>query len=156
MVARRDGWIVLGDAEWHDWTVRTVGRQRDRRIPQDRDALEILPPSTEARLEDLMYQIQVGTYTFSDSPTLYPFVTYGVEQAAVWITDSDLDYETIADDIDGSQMPPPYAVAFALVFVDQAGVDVRQRRIWSDAEQVFGPLRDQGLGLWYELKSAGR
>ena len=156
MVARRDGWIVLGDAEWHDWTVRTVGRQRDRQIPLDRDALEILPPSTESRLEDLLYQIQVGTYTVSDSPTLYPFVTYGVEQAAVWITDSDLDYETIAGDIDGSQMPPPYAVAFALVFADRAGVDVRQRRIWNDAEQVFGPLRDQGLGLWYELKSAGR
>ena len=156
MVARRDGWVVLTDADWHDWTVRTVGRQRDRRIPDDGDLLEILPPSTEPLLEALLYQIQVGTYTVSDSPTLYPFVTYGVEQAAVWIADSDLDYRTIAGDIEDPRMPAQYAAAFALVFADRAGVDVTGRRIWNDSEQVFGALRDQGLGLWYQLKSASR
>ncbi len=156
MVARRDGWVVLSDADWRDWTVRTVGRQRDRRIPNKSDSLEILPPSTESRLEDLMYQIQVGTYTVANSPTLYPSVTYAVEQAAVWIADSDLDYRTIAGDIEGSRMPPQYAVAFALVFVDRAGVDVTSRRIWNDSEQLFGGVRDNGLSLWYQLKSAGR
>jgi len=156
MVARRDGWVVLSDTDWRDWMVRTVGRQRDRRIPTASDSLEILPPSTESHLEALMYQIQVGTYTVSDSPTLYPFVTYGVEQAAVWIADSDLGYGTIAGDIEDPRMPVQYAVAFALVFADRAGVDVTGRRIWSDSEQVFGALRDQGLGLWYQLKSEGR
>ena len=156
MVARRDGWVVLSDAEWRDWTVGSVGRQRERTTPTPSDSFEILPPSTAPRLEDLMYQIQVGTYTVSNSPTLYPFVTHGVEQAAVWIADSDLDYATIAGDVEGPRMPAQYAVAFALVFVDRAGVDVTARRIWSDTEQVFGVLRDQGLDLWYQLKSAGR
>ena len=100
-----------------------------------------------------MYQIQVGTYTVANSPTLYPFVTSGVEQAAVWITDSDLDYETIAGDVEGPRMPAQYAVAFALVFADRAGVDVTTRSIWKDSGQVFGVLRDRGLGLWYQLKS---
>ena len=155
MVARRDGWVVLSDGGWQDWTVRSVGRQRDRRTPNDGDALEILPPSTEPTLADLLYRIQIGTYTVADSPTLYPFVTYGVEQAAVWITDSDLAYGTIAGDLEGPQMPAQYAVAFALVFADLAGVDVTGRQIWNDSEQVFGALRDQGLGLWYRLKSSG-
>ncbi len=156
MVARRDGWVVLSDAEWRDWTIGSVGRQRERRIPNESDSFEILPPSTEPRLENLMYQIQVGTYTVANSPTLYPFVTSGVEQAAVWITDSDLDYETIAGDVEGPRMPAQYAVAFALVFADRAGVDVKTRSIWKDSEQVFGVLRDRGLGLWYQLKSDGR
>ena len=156
IVARRDGWVVLSDAEWRDWTIRGIGRQRERRIPTESDSFEILRPSTEPHLERLMYQIQVGTYTVSNSPTLYPFVTNGVEQAAVWITDSDLDYGTIAADVEGPRMPAQYAVAFALVFADRAGVDVTARRIWNDAEHVFGVLRDQGLGLWYQLKSTGR
>ncbi len=155
MVARRDGWVVLADADWRDWTVRAVGRQRDRRTPDGSDSLEILPPSTESRLEDLMYQIQVGTYTVANSPTLYPSVTFGVEQAAVWIADADLDYGTIAGDIEDPRMPTQYVIAFALVFVDRAGVDVTSRRIWNDAEKVFGGIRDNGLSLWYQLASAG-
>ena len=154
MVARRDGWVVLADADWRNWTVTAVGRQRDRRVPSASDSFEILPPSTASRLEDLMYQIQVGTYTVANSPTLYPSVTYSVEQAAVWIVDSDLDYGTIAGDIKDPRLPTPYVIAFALVFADRAGVDVTHRRIWNDAERVFGAVRDNGLSLWYQLKSA--
>lgn len=156
MVARRDGWVVLRDPDWHDWTVRSVGRQRDRRPPTNRDALDIMPPTTEPLLEALMYQIQTGTYTVSNSPTLYPFVTFGVEQAAVWIVDSDLDYNTIAGDIEDPRMPTQYAVAFALVFADRAGVSVEDRTIWKDSAQVFTVLRDEGLGLWYQLKTGSR
>ena len=156
MVARRDGWVVLGDTDWHDGTVRSVGRQRERRVPTDRDALDIILPTTEPLLEALLYQIQTGTYTVSNSPTLYPFVTFGVEQAAVWIVDSDLDYDTIAGDIEDPRMPTQYAVAFALVFADRAGVSVEDRAIWKDSAQVFTVLRDQGLGLWYQQKTGGR
>jgi hypothetical protein len=50
-------------------------------------------------------------------------------------------------------MPTQYAVAFALVYCDLAGIDVRSRRIWADRERVFGPLRDQGLNVWYQIKT---
>ena len=49
-----------------------------------------------------------------------------------------------------------YAAAFALVFVDRAGIDVTGRRVWADREAVFGRLRDQGLRIWYRLKTGGR
>ena len=156
MVARRDGWIVLSDDDWHEWSVRAVGRQRARRPPNRDDSLSILPPSTDRTLAELLYQLQVGTYTVTDSPTHYPPLTHRVEQAAVWIADGDVTYQEMESDVGDAQIPAPYAVAFALVFVDRAGIDVRNRRIWMDSERLFGSLRDQQLGLWYGLKRAGR
>ena len=161
MVARRDGWVVLADDDWYEWSVRAVGRQRDRDPPSSDDHLAILPPSTEPTLAELMHQLQVGTYTVRDpkvvgwvSPTLYPPLTHQIEQAAVWITDADLAYEEMESDIGNRRIPAQYAVAFALVFVDRAGIDVTSRQVWGDSERVFQAVRDQGLALWYQLKSA--
>ncbi len=156
MVARRDGWIVLGEGGWHDWPLRALARRRDQPGPSDGARLEIRPPSTVPQLEALLYAIQVGTYTVADSPTLYPPRTQVVEEAAVWIADGETDYATVAPDVDGPRVPAPYAVAFALVFCDEAGIDVTRLRVWDDREDVFGVLRDQGLRAWYQIKTAGR
>lgn len=74
--------------------------------------------------------------------------------SAVWITDADLAHEEMEADIENPRLSAQSAVAFALVFVDRAGIDVTSRRVWSDSERVFQAVRDQGLGLWYRLKSA--
>ncbi|MCY3845275.1 MAG: methyltransferase domain-containing protein [Acidobacteria bacterium] len=153
MIARRDGWIVLDDGEWHDWTLRSVGRQPDRPAPAPGAPLRIRPPSTASHIEALLYAIQVGTYTVADSPILYPPRTQVVEEAAIWIADGDHDYATLAPDIAGPRIPAQYAAAFALVFLDEAGIDVRSRRIWRDRQEVFGVLRDRGLNVWYQLKT---
>ena len=153
MVARRDGWIRLDDTEWQEWSFRAIGRQRDRDAPESGDTLAIRPPETDARVADLMYQIQIGTYTVADSPTLYPPRTHAVEQAAVWIVTDDPSYRDIASELEDPRMPSQYAVAFALVFLDEAGIEVTDRRVWTDREDVFGVLRDQGLGIWYQTKS---
>ena len=155
MIARRDGWIVLVDDAWHDWSIRAIGRQPARAAPGPDVSLAMLAPATEPRLAELLYRIQVGTYMVDDSPTLYPPRTQEVEQAAVWIVDGDLDYDTLAPDVDAQRMPAQYAVAFALVFCDLAGVDVTAREVWNDRERVFGALRDQGLGAWYQIKTTG-
>jgi len=155
MVARRDGWVVLDDDGWQEWTLRAVGRQRDLDPPGAGDRLEVLPPSTAPVIEDLLLEIQAGTYTVSNSPTLYPPRTPVMEQAAVWIADGDADYASMAPHIAGPMLPAQYAAAFALIFVDRAGIDVTRRRVWADREQVFGRLRDQGLRIWYQLKTRG-
>ena len=154
MVARRDGWIVLDDGEWQEWSFRAIGRQRDRDAPGSGDTFEIRPPETDARLADLMYQIQIGTYTVADSPALYPPRTHTVEQAAMWIVTDDPSYGDLAPEVEDLRIPPEYAVAFALVFLDEAGIEVTDRRVWDDRERVFGALRDQGLGAWYQIKTA--
>ena len=156
MIARRDGWIVLADDDWHEWSLRAVGRQRDRSAPDGGDRLEILPPDTVPRLEELFYRIQVGTYTVADSPVLYTPRAYEIEQIAVWIADADANYRTLERGVEDPRIPPQYAVAFALVFCDLAGIDVTDRRVWRDREAVFGALRDQGLTAWYQVKTTGQ
>ncbi len=156
MIARRDGWVVLHEDGWRDWTLRAVGRQRDLPPPGAGDRLAIRPPSTAPVIEDLLLEIQTGTYTVSNSPTLYPPRTPVMEQAAVWIADGDADYAEMAPHIAGPMLPAQYAAAFALVFVDRAGIDVTRRRVWADRQQVFGRLRDQGLRIWYQLKTNAR
>ena len=156
MIARRDGWIVLADDDWHEWSLRAVGRQRDRGAPAGGDRLEILAPDTVPRLEELFYQIQVGTYTVADSPVLYPPRTYEIEQAAVWIADADAGYRTLERGVEDPRVPLQYAVAFALVFCDLAGIDITDLQVWRDREAVFGVVRDQGLNAWYQVKTAGQ
>lgn len=156
MIARRDGWVVLDDDGWRDWTLRAVGRQRGRPPPDAGERLAIRPPSTAPVIERLFQEIQAGTYTVSNSPTLYPPRTPAMEQAAVWIADEDADYASMAPHIAGPRLPAQYAAAFALVFVDRAGIDVTRRRVWADRAEVFGRLRDQGLRIWYRLKTDGR
>jgi len=151
-----EGWVFLAclfDDEWHDWAVRSVGRQPDRRPAGPGDGLRIEAPGSLGVLEDLMYAMQVGTYRVSNSPLLYIPRTHGVEQAAVWIAGADPRYDDVAAALRDERMPAQYAVAFALVYCDLAGIDVRSRRIWADRERVFGPLRDQGLNVWYRLQT---
>ena len=153
MVSRRDAAIRLFDDEWRDWAVRSVGRQPDRRPAGPGDGLRIEAPEALGVLEALMYAMQVGTYRVSNSPLLYIPRTHGIEQAAVWIAGADPRYDDIAPALQDDRMPTQYAVAFALVYCDLAGIDVRSRRIWADRERVFGPLRDQGLNVWYQIKT---
>ena len=56
-------------------------------------------------------------------------------------------------EIAGLRVPASYATAFALVFVEQAGIDVATRRVWNDREMIFRGLRDQGLSIWYQLQT---
>lgn len=153
MIARRDGWIVLGDGAWREWTLRAVGRRPDRPAPARGAPLRLLPPSSAPQIEAVLYAVQVGTYTVADSPILYPPRTQVVEEAAVWIADGNHDYATLAPHIAGPRIPAQYAAAFALVFLDEAGIDVRARRIWQDRREVFEVLRDRGLNVWYQVKT---
>ena len=153
MVTRRDGWMVLRDDAWREWTLRAVGRQRDREPPGPGDTLRRRPPSAIPVLASVLGEVQVGTYTVANSPTLYPPRTHVVEQATVWIADGDADYGSMEESIAGPRIPPQYAAAFALVFLDRAGIDVTRRRVWSDRAQIFDRLRDQGLNVWYQLKT---
>ena len=156
MVSRRDAAIRLFDGEWHDWVVRSVGRQQGRPAAGSGDPFTIARPASLPTLNDLMYVMQVGTYRVADAPLQYVPRVHGVEQAAVWIAEADPSYDDIAAAVADPRMPAAYAVAFALVYCDLAGIDVTGTRIWEDRAQVFGGLRDPGLNAWYQLKTAER
>ena len=156
MVSRRDAAIRLFDGEARDWAVRSVGRQRTRRAPGSGDRLTMAAPSSLPALDALMHRMQAGTYNVADSPALYVPRLHGLEQAAVWIAEEDARYDDIASAVDDPRMPAQYAVAFALVYCDLAGIDVASTAIWRDREQIFGVLRDPGLTAWYQIKTTGQ
>jgi hypothetical protein len=155
MVSRRDAAIRLFDGETREWAVRAVGRQRTRVAPGSSDQLTMAAPSSLPALDALMHRMQAGTYTVADSPTLYIPRLHGLEQAAVWIAEDDGSYDDIASAVDEPRMPAQYAVAFALVYCDLAGIDATSTQMWRDREQIFGALRDPGLTAWYQIKTTG-
>ena len=155
MVSRRDAAIRLFDGEWHDWAVRAVGREHERPAAGPGNRFTVDRPTSLARLDELMHVIQVGTYRVADSPLLYIPRLHSVEQAAVWIAETDPRYDDIASAVQDERMPAQYAVAFGLVYCDLAGIDVTATRIWPDRERVFGGLRDPGLRAWYQEKTTG-
>jgi len=154
MVSRRDAVIRLFDREPRTWTVRAVGRQQTRPAPGAEQPLAIVPPARDPALAELMYAMQVGTYQVADSPLLYLPRLHVLEQAAVWIAEQDLSYAELEPAVADDRMPAQYAVAFALVYCDLAGIDVTSRRVWEDRERIFGVLRDPGLTAWYQIKTA--
>ncbi len=151
MVSRRDAAIRLFDDEWQEWRVRSVGRQVDRPVSSTQP-LAIERSGASGPLEALMYVMQVGTYRVGNSPLLYVPRVHGIEQVAVWIAEQNLSYDELAAAINDERMPDQYAMAFALVYYDLAGLDVTTRRVWEDRERVFGRLRDPGLNAWYGEK----
>jgi len=153
MMSRRDAAILLDDDEWHDWSIRSVQWHRRAEPVGASDQLEMMPPSDRGTLNQLMYTMQVGTYRVADSPLLYLPRAHSLEQAAVWIAAEDLPYDDLASAPQDPRLPAQYAVAFALVYCDAAGIDVTQRRVWDAREQIFGRLRDPGLNAWYRDKA---
>tara|TARA_B100000749_G_C18096660_1_gene330060 strand:- start:209 stop:529 length:321 start_codon:yes stop_codon:yes gene_type:complete len=103
-----------------------------------------------------MHAMQVGTYRVADSPLLYIPRLHDVEQAAVWIAAEDLRYDDIVSAIQDDRMPAQYAVAFALVYCDLAGIEVTTVSLWEDHERIFSRLRDPGLSAWYQMKTTER
>jgi len=156
LVARRDGWIVLGDDDWHDWSVPVLILDQERGTPGSETRFTVNRADTNPVLEAVLSAIQVGTYTVADSPTLYPPRTHAVAQTAAWILNEDTDYAVIAASIADSRLPAPYAAAFALVFIDTAGIDIARFQIWKNRETIFQRLRDRGLNVWYQLKTEGQ
>lgn len=154
MVSRRDAAIRLFDGDWKDWRVRSVGLQLGRMAAEPSDNLTVEQRLYSAELEELMYVMQVGNYRVDDSPLFYIPRLRDIEQIAVWIAAEDLRYEDIAGAVKSERIPVEYGVAFALVYCDLAGIDVKVRRVWEAHEQIFGRLRDPGLAAWYQVKTA--
>jgi hypothetical protein len=153
MIARRDSVMTLYDGDWAEWTIRAVGRRQDEPVASAGERFDIRPPSTAMVASDVLYALQAGTYQVADSPLLYPPRTHKVEQTAVWIAEQDLSFEELAPLAGDEQIPAEYAIAFSLVFLDEAGLDVTARRVWEDHQEIFGVLRPiMGINVWYGEK----
>ena len=141
-VSRRDAWLLLDSDAWVTWSFRVVSLQKDFVWPTGDLQLQVLPRSTLTNVANLMDYIQEGTYTVDDSPTLYPPRAFEVEQAAVWMVAENTNYQNLMNGLSGSAFPEQYAIAFALVFCDLAGIDITRLSVWERREEIFQTLRN--------------
>jgi hypothetical protein len=77
-------------------------------------------------------------------------VTYPVQQAAVWIISDDANYTELGHLSAAGVVRiinEPY-VANAMRIVDGAGIDITQRRIWSDREYIVSQLPESDIESW--------
>jgi hypothetical protein len=74
-----------------------------------------------------------------------PAVAPTIEQIAVWIVVDDLGWEPLSAHAQASSVHAANAVALAAAYVNGAGIDIRQRRIWAERERFVPAITDDGL-----------
>lgn len=88
-------------------------------------------------------------------------VSFGVEQAAVWIVTDNADYDDLGTLVSrpiyqifgGTRIINEYEAARAMKICDEAGIDITRKAIWRDREEIIKGLTDKKLKYWLQEKS---
>lgn len=77
-------------------------------------------------------------------------VAYPVQQAALWIVSDDANYTELGHLTAAgvARIINEPDVANAMRIVDSAGIDITQRRIWSDREYIVSQLPESDIKSW--------
>jgi hypothetical protein len=80
------------------------------------------------------------------------------KQAAVWIVTDDADYYDLGILVasqfgfGGSRVINEVETVRALRICDEAGIDIKRKRIWSDKKEILSGLEDGELKKWLVSK----
>ncbi len=136
LIARRDGVVVLLDDGEQDWQILARNVQTTLPAPERRDAFQIRSANENVPMRDVMWVFQ--------GLNLDPLMTRIVQQLALWIASDDPDYDDLADGVSGP-FPTELVVALAVAYTDSSGLDVTQKRIWTERDEFVPSLTDPGL-----------
>jgi hypothetical protein len=83
-------------------------------------------------------------------------VTFGIRQAAVWIVTDNADYGDLGilvsspswQPFGGTRVIQEYEAARAMKICEEAGIDIAQKAIWRDRQEILSGLKDDGLKRW--------
>jgi len=150
MVTTEQKSIVLDSDRWVSVTVPAACANRVRDIPGSEDTFDVQRAPNEEELARLMSVLRKHS------------VSYGVRQAAIWIVTDDADYDDLGTLVSrpsfqmfgGSRVIGESEAARALQICDEAGIDITQKAIWRDREEIMKGLKDAGLRKWLAAKSA--
>ena len=138
MIARRDGFALLGEDGAQTWRVPARRAHHEAaRVPGPADRLEVRVDGEGSQVRDLMWLFQGVDVNPAVAPT--------VEQIAVWIVTDDLGWDPLSAHARASSVHAANAVALAAAYVNGAGIDIRQKRIWAERERFVPALTDDGL-----------
>ena len=140
--------VRLSGRGWTTLTVAAACASRPRDIPteSDRFAVKRLPEKSE---------LAIAARAISAA-----HVPIGVRQAAVWIISDNADYDDLGELVEstngsaygGTRVIQETEAARAMQILDQAGINVRAKRIWRDRNTIVKGVNDSTLAAWLRTK----
>jgi hypothetical protein len=140
---------TLTTDEWVSLSPDAACANRSRGIPGQEDSFTVERSSNQGELEKLIPILDRSGVHFE------------VRQAAIWIVTDDADYGDLGILVK-SYGPIPFGggpraiqeneTARAMKICEEAGIDITQKAIWQDREQILKGLTDENLGKWLQTK----
>lgn len=149
MVARTEELVELRNTDWTWVSVAAACANRPRDIPDDQNRFTVRRTAASKELQKLMPALSNANVPFS------------VEQAAVWIVTDNADYEDLGILVQsigglgfgGERVIDESAAARAMRIVDDAGIDITRKSIWSNRREIARGAKDEEFSVW--LKARG-
>ena len=149
MVSRTQKVVDLTNDEWLSVNIDAACANRSRNIPDSDESFDIQESPHQEDLKKLMPVLGKAR------------VSFGVEQAAVWIVTDNADYSDLGTLVErsmfqiygGTRVIKEYEAARAMRICDQAGIDITSKAIWKDRKKILEGLKDKGLSSWLLQKS---
>jgi WD40 repeat protein len=149
MVVRHGQTIRLTDQDWRTVELEVACANIDLEVPGSETGFEIVRSPVQADLEQLMPILEQAG------------VIYDVEQAAIWIVTDNADLEELGTLVRtslgnpfGSRVIGYDDAAYAMQLVDEAGINIRRRAIWSDRYDIAAGVEDPLLAEWIDQRAS--
>jgi hypothetical protein len=155
MVAVRDGFVLLEEDGVGVVEIRAAGTRWDLPVPGSRDRFDLLAVAADEPLARVARAIQAGTYRARPDVGMasYGPQSVGTAEAAIWTALHDVGFDDVESHLGDAEVPALYAAAFGLVYVDGAGIDVTETRLWSSRRAIFERLQLDALDEWYRSRT---
>lgn len=146
MVTTAESKVQLISTIWESVSPDAACANRPRDIPGDGDTFTVQRSPNRAELTRLMPVLDKAR------------VDTSTRQAAVWIVTDDADYDDLGILVasqfgfGGSRVINEQETARAMRICDDAGIDIRQKAIWGDRQQIMAGLDDLDLKAWLKQK----
>lgn len=137
MIARRDGMMLLLTDPARPWTIPARRVNQAAPAPVSGDRLEVRSADERPELRDLTWLFQ--------GLDIFPAIAPTVEQLAIWIVAEDLGWQELSAHATANSIHAFNAVALASAHVNAIGIDIRQKRIWSERSSFVPSITDEGL-----------
>jgi hypothetical protein len=146
MVATAESRVRLDSDDWLEVSPEAACANRPLDIPTGEDSFSIRRSPHQAELARLMPVLEKAG------------VDVETRQAAVWIITDDADYDDLGTLVasqfgfGGSRVINELETARAMKICEEANINIRSKRIWSDRQMILAGLQDEELKKWLQGK----
>jgi hypothetical protein len=146
MVTTAEFSFRLESGDWQEVSPDAACANRPRDIPESGDSFTVQRSPHQAELAKLMPILDKAG------------VNTETKQAAVWIVTDNADYYDLGILVasqfgyGGSRVINEVETVRALRICDEAGIDIKRKRIWGDKKEILSGLEDGELKNWLVSK----